>query len=118
MNSINVTVYNPGFMLAFMGTGAICLVLAVGSYFWWPSLDGKLLLAAALLHIVGSIGVTMLGNVPLNDALAAFQPGEAGAGDIWQRFLRDGSLWNHVRTAASLCSAVVFLIALIERVKA
>lgn len=118
MNSINVTVYNAGFMLAFMGTGVLCLGLAAGSYLWWATLEGKLLLAAALLYLVGTIGVTMFGNVPLNDALAALQPGAAEAGDLWQRVLRDWSFWNHVRTVTSLASAIVFLAALLQRMKA
>jgi uncharacterized membrane protein len=33
MNAINVTVINPTFMIAFMGTTLVCLVLAGGSLF-------------------------------------------------------------------------------------
>ena len=35
MNSINVTVINPGFMTAFVGTGVLCLVVGVRSSFSW-----------------------------------------------------------------------------------
>ena len=34
MNAINVTVLNPLFFLAFFGTGAVCLALVPGAWFW------------------------------------------------------------------------------------
>ena len=58
MNHINVTVITPSFMLAFMGTALICVVILIASYFWWGQLSGKLMLAASLLYWVGCIGVT------------------------------------------------------------
>src|SRR5947208_14969693 len=85
MNSINVTVINPLFMLAFFGTGLVCLVLATLSWLWWGQASGKLLLVSAVIYLVGSIGVTMFRNVPLNDALAVVQPGTAEAAALWTR---------------------------------
>src|SRR3990170_8079562 len=35
MKAINVTVINPVFMLAFLGTAIVCLVLAGASLIWW-----------------------------------------------------------------------------------
>src|SRR5262250_333720 len=35
MNSINVTVINPSFMTAFVGTGVLCLVVGIRSPFLW-----------------------------------------------------------------------------------
>src|SRR5215203_1545051 len=63
MNSINVTVINPLFFLAFFGTGLLCLLLLAGSYFWWDQVSGKLLVAAAVIYLAGCIGVTMAFNV-------------------------------------------------------
>jgi hypothetical protein len=44
-------------------------------------------LIGALLHVVGRIGVTMLFDVPRNEALAAVSPSHAGAANQWARFL-------------------------------
>ena len=81
MQSINITVLNPAFFIAFLGTGAVCLALAAGSYVWWGEASGKLVLAASLIYLVGCIGVTMVCNVPLNDALAAVSAEYAGGRD-------------------------------------
>jgi len=113
MQSINVTVLNPGFLMVFMGTGVICLALAVGSYFWWDQAGAKFALAASLVYLVGCFGVTMACNVPLNDALAAVTPGTPEAASLWARYLKDWTLWNHVRTAAPLVSAILFTVALL-----
>lgn len=113
MNAINVTVINFSFMTVFMGTALICLVLAGGSWFWWGETRGKLILVASLIYLIGSIGVTMVGNVPLNDALAAIQPNVPEAAAIWSQYLGVWTGWNHVRTIASLVAAVLFMAALI-----
>jgi uncharacterized membrane protein len=113
MNSINVTVLNPVFMLAFLGTGALCVALAAASYFWWDGVGGKLILIAGVIYGAGCIGVTMLFNVPLNDALAAVRPGTPEAAALWSRYVAEWTTWNTVRTVAPLASAILFTAALI-----
>jgi uncharacterized membrane protein len=113
MNSINVTVINPSFFLAFFGTGLACVALAIGSIFWWDQVSGKLLLAAGAIYLVGCIGVTMAFNVPLNNALAAVAPGTPEAAALWPHYLDRWTAWNTVRTAAPLASAALFTAALI-----
>lgn len=114
MNAINITVYNPGFMVLFMGTAATSLLLAFGSYVWWDSLDGKLLLLAALTYLVLCVVVTSAFNVPLNEALAAAAPGSQQQADVWGRMLNDWNFWNHVRTAAALVSAIALSVVLLR----
>ena len=113
MNAINVTVINPAFMAAFLGTALACLVLAVGAAFQLEQARGQLTLAASLIYLAGCFGVTMVFNVPLNDRLAAVGPAQAA--DLWSLYLRDWTLWNHVRTAAPVLSAVLFTLALRPR---
>lgn len=109
MRQINVTVINPMFMLAFMGTALVCLILAGGALFWWGGLSGKLILAASLIYLVGCLAVTMALNVPLNDALARADAAELLK--LWPRYLRDWTLWNHVRTAAPIAATALFMVA-------
>jgi uncharacterized membrane protein len=113
MQQINITVINPLFMAAFMGTGVLCIALAAGSYFRWEETGGKLAIIASLIYLIGCIGVTMVFNVPLNDALAAVQPGTAEAANLWARYLSEWTFWNHVRTVAPLVSAALFVAALL-----
>lgn len=112
MNSINITVINPLFMLAFMGTGVLCLVLAGASYLRWDHAGGKLILLASLLYVIGCVGVTMSFNVPLNDALAAVKTATPDGIALWSEYLRTWTFWNHVRTVAPLISAILFTLAL------
>lgn len=112
MQSINVSVLNPGVLLALFGTGVVCALLVIGSYFRWHEPGGKLILAASLIYLVGCIGVTMLGNVPLNRALAAVQAGTPEAASLWSRYLVEWTTWNTVRTVAPLVGTFLFIAAL------
>ena len=113
MQSINITVLNPIFFLAFLGTAVLCLALVVAAWFNWQQPGSALILGASALYLVGCFGVTMFANVPLNDALAAAQPGTTDAAALWARYLDVWTAWNHVRTAAPVAAAILFTIALI-----
>jgi len=113
MQSINIVVLNPSFMLAFLGTGIACVALAAGSYFWWSETSGKLILLASLLYLAGCVGVTRLFNIPLNDALAAVQPATPEAAALWAHYLDRWTTWNTVRTVAPAASMILFIAALI-----
>ena len=63
---------------------------------------------------MGVILVTIVFNVPLNDALAAAKPESPASAELWTRYLSVWTGWNHVRTATPLLAAVSFLIALRE----
>jgi len=114
MNSINVTVINPSFMSAFLGTGLLCLVVGVRALFLWNQGGAKLVLVASLVYLVGSFGVTLVFNVPLNNKLASIaDPVQAVA--FWPNYLAAWNTWNHVRTAAAALSAVLFSAVLLSR---
>jgi len=113
MQAINVTVINPLFMLAFLGTAALCLALAAAAFFAGDVASGRLILAGGVTYLVGCIGVTMVCNVPLNDALAAVPAATPEAAALWSRYLGNWTLWNHARTAASVLAAILFTAALI-----
>ncbi|HTF63939.1 MAG TPA: hypothetical protein VK638_14740, partial [Edaphobacter sp.] len=46
MNSINVTVINPGFMSVFMGTALLSLLIGVRALFTWNQGGAKLIFTA------------------------------------------------------------------------
>lgn len=108
MNSINVAIINPMFLGVFMGTGVVCAVLAISSIFRWQLPGSGYLLAGAALYIFGCLLVTMIFNVPLNNALAA-SPTDTG---LWAKYLADWTFWNHIRTVASLAGSASFIISL------
>lgn len=113
MNAINVTVINPIFFLAFFGTAALCLAASAGTALRWTASGGTLALLASIIYLVGCMGVTMVRNVPLNNALAAVPLSTPEAAALWTRYLSDWTFWNTVRTAAAALSAVLFTMALL-----
>lgn len=113
MNAINVTVINPMFFLAFFGTAALCLLASAGVALQWTPTSGALVLLASVIYLVGCIVVTMVRNVPLNNALAAATPGTPEAAALWTRYLSEWTFWNTVRTVAPVVSAVLFTAALL-----
>ena len=112
MQSINIAVINPLFFLPFFGTGVLCIVTIAVALVTNSSQSFTLMLAGSFLYLVGCLGVTVAGNVPLNDRLAKANRGEVEAESLWTRYLVSWTRWNHIRTAASLAAAVAFMIAL------
>jgi uncharacterized membrane protein len=111
MQSINIVVINPLFFLAFFGTGALCVATIAASLLAETGVSLAPVLIGGLLYIVGCIGVTIAGNVPLNERLARVSPDDAEAECLWDLYLSRWTLWNHVRTAASLAAAAFLVIA-------
>jgi len=108
MNTINVTVINRTFMLAFFGSAVLCLAATAVSIFQWSPTGGTLVVSASAIYLAGCIGVTILGNVPLNNALAAVPLGTPQAAALWRRYLSEWTRWNTVRTVASAVAAILF----------
>lgn len=113
MNAINVTVINPLFMTALFGSGLLCLVLGAYALFNWNMDGALLLLIGAILYFVGNVVVTMVVNVPLNNALAAADPASAEGAAVWTRYLSEWVMWNTVRTVTALAAMVAFILALL-----
>lgn len=112
MQSINRAILNPAFYLIFMGSP---LVLALSTFqqfntgpkFW-------LLLVATILYLSGTFGVTIFGNVRLNDALDILDL--ASLGEIELKDFRKSyeGKWNRlhwIRTAFAVLSFLFSLLA-------
>ena len=111
MKAINVTVINPWFFLAFLGTGAVCLAVAFLAFGSAAGTHRAYLLAGCALYLFGCLLVTVAFNVPLNDQLASANPDSSGVAALWANYLSRWTFWNHVRTAASLAAAGFFTMA-------
>lgn len=91
MTHVNVAIVNPVFMLTFLGAPALAAaavaVSPAGARGW---------AVAGLALALGTVVVTALGNVPLNDALAA----GGSRADFETSWVR----WNLVRTLTATAS--------------
>ncbi|MGB6016532.1 MAG: anthrone oxygenase family protein [Nodosilinea sp.] len=115
MQSINITVINPWFMAAFFGPAVVGLAVAIAALSQWHQPGALYWLIGTLLYLIGTIGVTIAGNIPLNDALAAVKPDSAAGATLWARYLTDWTFWNHIRTIAAVLAAVLFTLSFFHR---
>jgi uncharacterized membrane protein len=116
MQSVNVAVLSSWFLLVFLGTGAVCLWLAIRAATHLREPAAAPMLAGAALYLVGNIVVTFAFNVPRNDRLEAVDPENAEGASVWARYLEEWTRWNHVRTATALLAAAAFTLALVRLV--
>jgi uncharacterized membrane protein len=112
MQSINITAIDPLFMLALFGTAIACLFIVIFALLHWHRSGTIYLSIGSLLYLVGTILVTMLGNVPLNNALAIVDPKSTEGATLWAKYLTDWTFWNHVRTLAALAASAIFIVSL------
>ena len=111
MQAINVVVINPMFLGVFLGTALLSLVVSVMAVLRWESPRSVYVIFGAALYLVGTFGVTVVCNVPLNQELAKVSGGDADAAERWESYCRRWTRWNHVRTAAAVGACGCFVMA-------
>ncbi len=74
MQTINVVIINPWFLVTFFATGAACLYVMIASFLQWPDARAPYGLVGGALYLVGTLLVTVVCNVPRNNTLAATVP--------------------------------------------
>jgi uncharacterized membrane protein len=107
MAAVNEAAVRPPFMTLFGAAVVVPVAAAVVGLVGGQ--DGAwLVVASAVAVVVGMLGVTAAGNVPLNDQLVAHRD---AAG--WAAFDRPWSRLNHLRTGACAASCVLAAAALV-----
>jgi uncharacterized membrane protein len=107
MQSINIAIQNPLFFISFMGLLVIFPVTAFKYYHAGANTTFCLILASGVIYFVAVFGITMLGNVPLNETLAKFNIDEASLKEVAsmrQRFEKPWNTFHTIRTIASIIS--------------
>ncbi|HJT73609.1 MAG TPA: anthrone oxygenase family protein [Chitinophaga sp.] len=114
MQSINRAILNPFFLVPFVG---LVLLLPFTAYLQYTSPVSPrflLLAAATITYIWGVFGITMLKNVPLNEALDAFNIQSASIEDLARQRLQFEEPWNRwhfIRTIAAVLTSVLMILA-------
>jgi uncharacterized membrane protein len=111
MQEVNRAAVTPAFMTLLLGSTAACGGLVVRGLTRRDAPEAPWLLAGGAVFLVGVFGVTVLRNVPLNDALAAANPHAADAAGRWAAYARDWTVANHVRSAAGAVAAGLLTVA-------
>lgn len=113
MQSINREILNPLFFMSFMGT-LVLLPLSTWLQYTQPaSLRFYLLLAATLVYAAGTFGVTIMGNVPLNNALDGFNIQAASPELIKQQRALFEKPWNQLHSIRTIANAIALVLVLL-----
>jgi uncharacterized membrane protein len=70
MQSINVSIINPLFLAVFLGPAVGCAIVVIVSLWHWHYPGSVYLLLGGALYLFGTFLVTVVFNVPMNEALA------------------------------------------------
>lgn len=112
MQEINLAVVRSGFIGVFVVTAITASALAIAALLKWSDPRAIYWLAGAVLYVGFTFSLTIVCNVPLNDQLAAVDPAGAQGAEVWTRYLADWTMWNSVRTVASLAATAAFIMAI------
>jgi len=112
MKSINREILNPIFYLVFFGTPILLMISLFGMV--KPSLSFSLIVISVLLYFLGTILVTGLGNVPLNDELEIININELNAERL-NSFRKYYELnWNRLHQIRTVFAILSFTSALLS----
>jgi uncharacterized membrane protein len=107
MQTINIVVFNPVFGISFSAAPAFCVAVMNTALVYRREPAANYALLGGAIYLFGTLYVTVFGNVPLNDALAAVPATSGDAAAMWARYLREWVPWNHLRTAAAFVAAAL-----------
>ncbi|ASW76388.1 DUF1772 domain-containing protein [Chryseobacterium piperi] len=111
MQSINREILNPVFFLSFMGTAVMLPVSTFLCRAQNPVFI--LLLLATICYLIGVFGITVVGNVPLNDRLDQFNIGDASVEAV--KKMRDTfeNRWNYLNHIRATCATLSILLVIV-----
>ncbi len=112
MQSINREILNPAFFTVFFGSLIALIITAYLQFnnkpvFW-------LVLASAIIYLIGVFGVTAFGNVPLNNKLDALKITKLIVLELKNFRTYYESTWNHYHNIRTISSMVSFILLLIS----
>lgn len=113
MREINVTAVRAPLMLALFGTGVVALVVLGFAFTGALAAGTWIAVSAAVVYLVGALGVTAAANVPRNNRLAASGADASLLASSWAEFRPGWQAWNHVRTLTSAAACVGFAVTLL-----
>ena len=112
MQAINRAILNPAFFLIFIGSlvglsmASIYHLHAGKATFWF-------MLSATILYLAGTVGVTGLGNVPLNNKLDALELPQLTTEKLAQFRAYYETSWNRLHQIRTVFAVAAFALSLV-----
>ena len=113
MQSINRAILNPAFFLVFFGS---IIFLSIGSIYQFNTSNTAfwLMLMASIIYLIGTVGVTGLGNVPLNDQLEVLKLPELSSTRLTDFRHYYESNWNRLHWIRTIFAVVSFVLSVLS----
>ena len=108
MQRINIDVFCWPFFALFFGTPFLSFYIGAYALLNLPLSESTLFFIAGLIQIIGSLLVTLFGNVPLNNSLAKLDPNAVDSHTAWKKYLVTWTRWNHLRALACLTTSIIY----------
>ena len=119
MQVINREVFRYVFMALFLGLVPVSLVLAGYATFVFSGAGATLVALSGMIYLVGVFGITLVCNVPLNEALARMDLTTDDTQRFWtDTYLPRWTFWNSVRTTACTVACALLLLGLLRMAQA
>lgn len=108
MQQTNRAIQNPVFFASFFGAPIFLVISTILHYgnaprFWF-------LLVPTIIYLIGTFGVTMFGNVPLNNTLDRFDLESATDEKIKQQRENFERPWNNLNTIRAVSSTIALML--------
>lgn len=113
MQSINKAILNPVFFIVFFGPTLLLIISSVSQYRQSIDISFWLFLGATLLYLGGTIGITLIGNVPLNEMLEAKSIQKLDPEELEQIRKSFENRWNLFHTIRTFCAVASFILLLL-----
>ena len=113
MQSINRAILNPAFYLIFFGS---LFFLSISSIYEFHSnkVTFWLFLSSSIFYLIGTFGVTILGNVPLNNQLEALDLVKMNPNQMKEFRTFYEANWNRLHLIRTVFAVVSFLLSVLE----
>jgi len=112
MQSMNREILNPWFFIIFFGPMVMMIVSSFGLFKTDHDQGFIWVFVATIIYIVGLIGITAFGNVPMNNTLDAIDLSKLTLEQLRETRLAYETKWNQyhlIRTAFSVISFALLL---------
>jgi len=113
MQSINRAILNPAFFVVFFGS---LLFLLVNSYLQYKeavNLSFWIIAGATITYLIGTIGVTVMGNIPLNEALDAVNLNDLKSIELHHTRMAYEGKWNQWHSVRTVFSVLAFILSIL-----
>lgn len=114
MQAMNTAIQNPVFFLSFMGLIFVYPVALWQMYEPQPGIAFYFLLLGAVIYFAGVFGVTIFGNVPLNNQLDQFVIPGTSENELSAMRRSFEQPWNSLHSIRTIGSVLAFAITLLS----